>query len=533
MKKFHVFLLVFTFGWFSVFSGSSYPKLDTEVSIKAMGPDLLDEDALFQFLEEWSPDTTGELSLIQDELQDRNREIKTLESVAAIQKINLERTESSLYPKLSINSPLYGYVQNTSLNTSVTPPVTVSLTSHSYGLSGTVSKNLISGGNVSMDLSSASSVRTVDGGTTWTWYHTPSLSLSFSQPLGINDKVVDFKYGDVEREMEEQAYGVALNTVELSIRELTLEALSILQRYQSMREQRYISVKSVEFQNLLYERALDRESKGAISRDALHDQYLALNSAILEVDEIDRQISLIKDALIRLALSENMQFEQFPEITREDIERVLSLYGTVLISDAAYKEKALSANTAYNQAILNHKNAQLSKFLGSPSDAPVISLALNYTPFSTPTAGSSFTDSLSGLFSSSTDHNISVSVLFNANDVFRGERKRLQQQLDQQLMQFELEVERAREEVRFSLEDLQLRINQSINTLEQRLNEYVLAARRLENAKIRNSYGVSDILQLQQSEITMYRSAFSLLDSLRTVYILGNEVFLPVIDLSN
>ncbi len=525
-------MLVFISGAVSLLAGSSYPVLDREFSPQEWISAPIDTEMLSQFLVEWTPDETGDFSSIQNEIQVQNRTVRTLESVAAIQEVHLDRVKSDTNPKISINStpqtPVYGFVQNTSLNTSSSPPVTVLLTSHSVGLTGAVSKNLMSGGNMSLDLSSVSSVSTVDGGNTWTWRHSPSFSFSVSQPLGINDKIIDFRYRDASLEAAKQVYHAARQTVDLSVRELTVESLSLLQRYQRMKEQRYVNVRSAELQKLLYERAQQEEAKGQLSRDDLRDQYLLLSSASLEVEGTDREIASIERSLKRFALSKDGRFEQFPEITMGDIEKVISFYGNVLTSDPFFKEQFLLADEAYTSALLDYQSVLISRAQGSPADAPVVSLALNYSPFSTPAVGSTFTDSFADLFSSSTDHNVSVSVMFNSNDVFRGEKKRIELQLAQQALQAELEVERAREEVESALEALQLQINQSIDTLAQRIDDYVLTTRRLEHENIRNTYGVSDTLRLEQSEIAMYRSAFALLDSLRTLYVLGKEISLTV-----
>jgi len=515
-------LVIFVLLPLSALTASMYPDLDIPFAVDSAQTAAVDTDFLSDFLSQWKPLGAGDQSLVEGVIRTDNRTIRTLESVAEMQRLSLERVKAGQRPTLSVNSaPLYSFTDNTSLTG--TPPAPVTITNHAFGLNGTLSQSLMTGGVLSLQLSSMSSLITTDGGTTWTWNQSPSASLALTQPIGINDKVLDFNYGNHMLETSALAYESALMSVEDTAQELSLEALSLLQGYQGLRENRFLLIREADMQSMRVQDALENESKGLISRNDLLAEKQRLSTLAVQITNLESEIASLEETLTLFSLDPQTHSFPLSQASLDRIEALFLLYGSSLDSDPFYEQRALDSDPAYRQAQLDYKAAQAQYAQGSLSDAPSFTLSVNYEPFSTPAAGSSFTDSVGDLFSSSTEHNVRVSFLFNAPDVFRRTRKAQRGQLDQQLVQAQLAVEESREQVISSLRTLQLKINGAIDTLDLRISEYTLAASQLEDERIRLEYGMSDEYQVARKEIEMYQSAFALLDILRSLYVIAEE----------
>ncbi|MBN2861359.1 MAG: TolC family protein [Sphaerochaetaceae bacterium] len=519
-RSFSLFITLFLV--LASLSASMYPSLDIPFTNESGKSSEVNTEFLSDFLSQWEMPDAQMNRAIEDVIRAENRTLRTLESVAEIQRLSLERVKAGQRPTLSVNSaPLYSYIDDTSLTGA--PPATT-ITNHSFGFNGALSQSLMTGGSLSVQLSSMSSLITDDGGTTWTWNQSPSASLSLTQPIGINDKVLDFNYGNHVLETSELAYESALMSVEDTAQELSREALSLLQGYQALRESRFLLIKEYEIQENRVQDAIENEAKGLISRNDLLAEKQRLSTLALQITNMESEIASLEETLT--LFSSDPETRSFPLATSslESIEDLFLLYGSTLDSDPFYEQRALETDSAYMQAQLDYKAAQAQYAQGSPSDAPSFTLSVNYEPFSNPAPGSSFSDSIGDLFSSSTEHNVRVSFLFNAPDVFRKTRRAQTGQLDQQLVQAQLAVKEAEEQVKASLKTLQLRINGAFDALELKISEYTLARTQAEDEQIRLEYGLSDEYQVARKEIAMYQSAFSLLDSLRTLTVLAQEV---------
>lgn len=515
-------LVIFVLLSLTPLNASMYPALDVPFKMDSGKAEAVDTDFLIDFLDQWKPLGADDQNLVEEMIRTDNRTIRTLESVAEMQRLSLERVKAGQRPTFSVNSaPLYSFTDNTSLTG--TPPAPVTITNHAFGLNGTLSQSLMTGGVLSLQLSSMSSLITTDGGTTWTWSQSPSASFSLTQPIGINEKVLDFNYGNHVLETSALAYESALMNVESTAQDLSREALSLLQGYQGLRESRFLLIREYEIQNMRVQDAMENESKGLISRNDLLAAKQRLSTLAVQITNMESEIASLEETLTLFSLDPATQSFPLSRSSLDSIEELFLLYGSTLDSDPFYEQRALESDSAYRQAQLDYTAAQALYAQGTPSDAPSFTLSVNYEPFSTPATGSSFTDSIGDLFSSSTDHNVRVSFLFNAPDVFRKTRRAQTGQLEQQLVQAQLAVEEKREQVISSLRTLQLRINGAFDELDLSISEYSLAASQLEDERIRLEYGLSDEYQVARKEIELYQSAFSLLDSLRTLTVLAQE----------
>ena len=179
-------------------SAISYPNVDENVRLDMNNQTMLNKKVLEPFLDSFKTEIITDFSSITQKVASESSALKSLESVLNIQSIQLDKLKREKLPKFSFintpQTPLYGYRNNTS---STGPGTTLKVESHTIGINGGIQQQLPTAGSIDLSLSnSASYAISSTPGSTWGWQQSPAATLSFSQPLFINDKVVDFSYAN-------------------------------------------------------------------------------------------------------------------------------------------------------------------------------------------------------------------------------------------------------------------------------------------------------------------------------------------------
>jgi hypothetical protein len=257
---------------------------------------------------------------------------------------------------------------------------------------------------------------------------------------------------------------------------------------------------------------------GLISENQLTLQINGYKQLLLQIDELDNEIASLESSLTSFGLVQTNGGFALPEITYNDISYVLSFGGNKLINSEQMFQKALLNDEEYMSALANVRDAQVAIDLGNPADAPIINISMNYAPFISATAGADFAQSFNDVFSASTKQNVSVSVSVIANDLSRSLSKSTKALAQEQLIQAQLALDDAREQVVETIRSMQSTINTTLENVKINTSSYEMAKESVEIEKIKESVGQSDEETIKRAEIAMYRSAFSLLSSIRKVY---------------
>ena len=522
MKKFTInryimtlLLLLLT----SQLSAVSYPKIDELFPRDTKNQTVLNKEVLESFIESFSLPRTTDFDSIAQKVANEASLIQTLKSVVNIQTIQLDSLKREKLPKFSfVNTPqvpLYGYRNNTSQ--SAAPPATT-VESHTIGISGGIKQQLPTAGSIDLSLSNTSTYSQVVGISPWGWKQSPSATLSFSQPLFINEKIVDFSYARTSLERQQEKQLDAMRTLENTQESLSLSAITLLHTYQSLKETRWTLVQEALLSEAAVEDSKYNLTLGLISENQLTLQINGYKQLLLQIDELDNEIASLESSLTSFGLVQTNGGFALPEITYNDISYVLSFGGNKLINSEQMFQRALLNDEEYLSALANVRDAQAAINLGNPADAPIINISMNYAPFISATAGADFAQSFNDVFSASTKQNVSVSVSVIANDLSRSLSKSTKALAQEQLIQAQLALDDAREQVVETIRSMQSTINTTLENVKINTSSYEMAKESVEIEKIKESVGQSDEETIKRAEIAMYRSAFSLLSSIRKVY---------------
>ena len=167
--------------------------------------------------------------------------------------------------------------------------------------------------------------------------------------------------------------------------------------------------------------------------------------------------------------------------------------------------------------------AYLDQKLGNPADAPTFSVAMQLSPYYTPTAGNGLWGSFDELFSTG-DPIFSVSVSFMETDLSRGTSRTTRALVDEQLVQASISKKEAESTVRQKIKDIQMRIDSGLDTVTLLLKDYDFAANDVEVERILAASYFGNDLSIRRKELAMYGAAFSLLQQLRSLTVLSAEL---------
>ncbi|MEA5107177.1 MAG: TolC family protein [Sphaerochaeta associata] len=485
----------------------SLPLLAAYPDLSVQGPPLLslpglEEQNLEDFLSVWSPYQGPSLQslapTLQTLVQETSLDAKQLATVVAIQQAQLDFALENRKPKIGISATPYSYTDTSIAGGS---PRTQK---HTFSVGSSLTQNLSTGGSVNLSVKQSSAY---EGFTTSAWTHTPSVSLSVSQPLWVGETMLDTGYQAKQLEKQQLALQTTQGSYKALSSAMVLQNLKLLALRQNLMENRYLIAERA---NLAYEqvqRAEEDLKQGLISAQAYESRLLSYYQSVSVYQNLNHEIAELEKTLTLTwadALPKDLTLTQFnlesmiDQATKTDV--MLTRY---LLEDADYQK-----------AVKELRSATLDSGFYALSDAPQIQLSFQLSPFYSPAANTSFFESFSSMFSDSKPL-LSFSIGFSATDLFRRSSDLQQNSAEQALLSAKAKVEQAYKnaeaEVRAIQQDM---LTYRMNLILQ-LKEYEHKQVALETEQIRYSAGISDSSAVRQKELDVMQAAFTVLGTLR------------------
>ena len=483
------------------------PLLAAYPDLSVQGPPLLslpglEEQKLESFLSVWSPYQGPSLQslapTLQTLVQETSLDAKQLATVVAIQQAQLDFALENRKPKIGVSATPYSYADTSIAGGS---PRTQK---HTISVGTSLTQNLSTGGSVNLSVKQSS---TYEGFTTSAWTHTPSVSLSVSQPLWVGETMLDTSYQAKQLEKQQLALQTTQGSYKALSSAMVLQNLKLLALRQNLMENRYLIAERA---NLAYEqvqRAEEDLKQGLISAQAYESRLLSYYQSATAYQNLNHEIAELEKTLTLTwadALPKDLTLTQFnlesmiEQATKTDV--MLTRY---LLEDADYQK-----------GVKELRSATLDSGFYALSDAPQIQLSFQLSPFYSPAANTSFFESFSSMFSDSKPL-LSFSIGFSATDLFRRSSDLQQNSAEQALLSAKAKVEQAcknaEAEVRAMQQDM---LTYRMNLILQ-LKEYEHKQVALETEQIRYSAGISDTSAVRQKELDVMQAAFTALGTLR------------------
>lgn len=499
-------------------AATSYPSLDIQYEVENGDEIVLDQDSLQTFIEQWQDDSLPTLAEAEKELRMAlkagNPDLEQLQSLYRMQQQQLQYQEREQGFKVGFSSqPLYSLSR--SANQTTTGGYDLSNT---FGVGASISKKLGTGAIANLSASQNSSLtKNSTSGSSWEWTHSPSASLTLSQPLWIGDGLVDVDYSKKELEKLQISYENAKLSYDQLIEALVSQGNSQLSLLQSLKETRFLLG-----EQLIIEQASIKDAKkdledGRISRNAYESRVLGLNQIRYSLTEVEMQIETLQSSLKTLWGSND-----YPQQVIVD-GKLLEMLSTVAFDKQQLVKILLEKDYTYTQAMGNLRLAELDAALKSPIDAPMLNLSFQVAPSYSPSTGAGFFTSFDDLITSSTP-TFSFSIGFSASDLYRSTTKLSSSLADESVLQAKIEVEKARDDLEMKVDEIQrniegLYLNLSIGQydFEQRSND-------IEVERIRFEIGLADESSIKAKEIAWYDSAFMILQNLRELDLIALDL---------
>lgn len=484
--------------------GAAYPDLSQQVMPSLAQPDF-EREKLDQFLLLWAPEQGPSLKDLADSLEKRveetNLDARQLATVVAIQQAQLDYSLENRKPKIGITAAPYSYADTT-------VPSGLGSTSrtqkHTFSLGSSLTQSLPTGGQVNLSVKQSS---TYESYTSSAWTQSPSLSVSLSQPLWVGEGILDTNFQAKQLQKQELSLENNQSSLKALTKAMVLQNLQLLSVRQSLLENRYLIAERA---NLAYELVGKAEGdlrQGLISNQAYESRLLSYYQSALAYENLSDEIEKVQQTLSPtwadglppyISLSIFNVESLVSELKKGDV--LLSRY---LLQDAAYKE-----------AVSQLRSATLDSGFYSLSDAPLLQLSFQLSPFYTATTNASFIDSFSQMFSNSKPL-LSFSIGFSATDLFRRATKVQQQSAEQALLAAKAKVQQAYEMANDAIRTLQVDVSALMMKMALQLREYDTKQVLLETEQIRFSAGISDATSLKTKELDLMQSAFTVLSTLR------------------
>ncbi|MGE4453662.1 MAG: TolC family protein [Sphaerochaeta sp.] len=504
-------LLIMTF-FFPVHA--SYPNVE-EIERPQETLFFLEESEVQAFLENWKHEgqmsASDLLETLRAKIQANDWQLKQLSDVVNIQLAQLEFSLSQGRPTWGVSATPYTYTDMLVQTAGARIPTK----SHAMQVEATLSDTLASGGTlqVSAQQKSVYSISTLQDA----WTQTPSVSLSFRQPLWIADGILDRSYQ--EKQVEKQR--LALQSAEYSKEELEqvllLQNLRLLLLRQSLLENRYVLSGRVALSKEAVQRAFDDLEAGLISSQAYERTQFAYQQNSNAYDSVVREIEQVQVSLRRL-------FQQ------DAVPLGISLEGADVLSLSQVVEdwegllsRYLSQDPGYQQARLEFQSAALDSGMFSPSDAPSLQIQFQVSPSYTPSDGNTFFSSFSEMVGDA-DPQLSFSITFSASDLFRKSSSLQHSVSESALSTAKAGLEIAYREAEDAVLSLQRQVTQYLSELQVAFADYQLKEAVLSSEQIRYEASISDKQSLRQMELDWYQAAFTVLSALRELEFLSLQM---------
>lgn len=507
-------------------SSYRYPDVRTRPEPVERVTQVHSADEIAQFLSQWNPHHETDARSESLGFAQESATVLQLESLYRIQVAQTDRVKGEGRPVLSIDSdpanPIYGFSRMYQVNPTA-PPATNLLLAHRFGLGSTISQRFNTGGSVAVGARYETSYTSLDGGGTYTWQQSPSVTLSFQQPVWMGSRFIDSSYGKqtLEKQLLEQERAMA--AVEQTRSSVEQQGLLLYHTLQSLLESRWLLGEQIRLQQrLLSDAQLDYQA-GNLSRNELEQRELALDNLVAQREVLQLEIGEIEASIEALIGTAS---RGVPPMNTSDytdmIERLLSYTKGNFPREESSVRRALQHDADYADAQRALQTARIDRELGNPGDAPRLSVALQIGSHYTP-AATTFGSSVSELFSDGSPE-VSVSVSFTASDLSRSLRKSTDAMAEEGIVQATLAQAEAEKAVIDRFSHYQRRVDNEIGALDLRLTEYKISLRDLDIVQIRNAAGLADSTAVQLGELGLYEAAFAVLQQLRTLYALDDEI---------
>ena len=517
MNKYLVTIIIIILSVISPLLATSYPSLDIQYEVENGDEIILEQEDILSFIKQWQDESINTFSDIEKELRrslvEKNPDLEQLESLYRIQQEQFEYQKREQAFKVALSSqPFYSLSRSVSLST----PNSYDL-SNNFGVGASVSKNLGTGAVATLSASQTSSLKKNSSpGSLWEWTHTPSLSLTFNQPLWIGEGLIDFNYSNKQIEQLEISSESAKLSYDKLIEALVAQGNSFLSSLQALKESRFLLGEQLLIEQTSIKDAKQDLEEGRISRNTYESRVLGINQISYSLNEIESQIEIIQNSLDTLwgrndypnqVIVDKELFKAIPEIIFDKQQLIKIL---------------LENDDSYAQAIGKLRSAELDAKIKSPSDAPMLSLALQLSPLYSP-SGADFFTSYQELFTTS-EPIFSLSIGFSASDISRSTSKLTSSLAVESILQAEIEVEKARDDVELKVEEIQRNVKGLLINLSIALYEFEQRTNDIEVERIRFTIGRANESSIKAKELSMYDSAFMVLQILRELDLIALDL---------
>lgn len=492
-------VLLVTFPLFA----SSYPKLTTSYELGRDEVVPLEQEVLQAFIQEWQDSSLPTFKeadqMLRKVLTQGNLNLDQLQSLYRMQQEQLEYQKREQGFKFGLLSSPQLY----SLSRAPSMGGTTFDTKHSFGVGASVSKKLATGASATLSFKQSSSYALNSAAPSdWKWTHSPSVGLTVNQPLWLSDGLLDAKYGD--KQLEKQ--GIAVQNSRLSSdglkRGLVSQGNSYLAALQTLMEGRFLLGEQLILEQASLKDAQQDLTEGRLSRNAYESRTLILNQLRFSLSEIDRQIESIQSSLVLLWGS-----EEYPKQVALDRD----LFTTIaeLVFDKQRLQALLLENDpSYALAMGNLRSAELDARLKNPSDAPTLSISLQYAPILEPTYEPIFT----------------LSIGFSASDLSRSTSRLSSSLAKEGVLQARQEVAKAKQDLETKIEQTQRSVEGLLLALAVSLNDFQLKENIVEVERIRSSVGLANESSIRAKELAWYDAAFTVLQTLRELRLIALDI---------
>jgi outer membrane protein TolC len=495
-----------------------YPSLDIQYELENEDEVVLEQESLQTFIQQWQDNSFPTFAEADKELRlaltRGNPDLEQLKSLYRIQQQQMQYQQREQDFKVGLSSqPLYSLSR--SVNQSPTGGFDLS---NNFGVGASISKKLGTGAVATLSTSQKSSLtRNSASGSLWAWTHSPSASLTFNQPLWVGEGLIDLNYSKKQLEKLQISSESAKLSFDELIAVLVSQGNSQLSALQALKESRFILGEQLIIEQASIKDAKKDLEEGRISRNAYEARVLNLNQIRYSLTEIDMQIETLQNSLATIWGSND-----YPKQVVVDSE-LFEMLPTIIFDKEQLIKILLEKDYPYAQAMGKLRSAELDAMLKSPSDSPMFNLSLQVAPFYTPSTGADFFTSFEDLFTSSKPI-FSFSIGFSASDFSRSTTNLSSSLAAESVLQAKIEVEKARDDLEIKIEEIQRNIKGLLLNLSIGQNEFEQRTNAIEVERIRFEIGLADESSIKFKEISLYDSAFMVLQTLRELDLIALDL---------
>ena len=499
-------------------AATSYPSLDREYEVENGDEVIIDQDRLQSFIQEWQQDSLISFSEAEKKLRiilkERNPDLEQLESLYRIQQeqINFQQRDQDFKFGLS-SQPLYSLSR--SLNQSTTGGYDLS---NKFSVGATISKKLKTGATATLSATQSSVLeKNSTTGSLWTWTHSPSANITFNQPLGLGEGLIDPNYSNKQLEKLQISNENAKLSIDQLIEALVSQGNSQLSTLQNLKERRFLLGEQLLIENSSIKEAKKDLEDGRISRNDLEARVLNINQIRYSLTEIERQIESIEDSLNTLWKGDN-----YPKLLIVD-SALFEMLPTIIFDKEKLITILLANDFSYAKAMRNLHSAEIDTHLKSTIDAPQLNLSLQFYPYYTPNSGTNFFTSFTDLFTDS-EPIFSLSIGFSATDLSRPSTTLSTALAAESVLQAKIEVEKERDALELKVDEIQRNIKGLLLNLSLAQVEFEQRTNDVEVEKIRFEIGLANEKSIKAKEISRYEAAFTILQILREIELIALDL---------